>query len=266
VDSSQANAEVSNARIALTNAQQTVQDQSNLLAQYLGLPHQTFLLDSIFIKQAPNNADAQSALNPDDHPVLRFYRNRIGLSDEEAKYLNTFNYPTFTLFGVYQGKGSGFGGAYALDQSAYTSGYGTGVDPTRFNYLLGLGVTWDFTNIFRVRNLVKSQKFTSEQYRDEYELVRQQLHDQASLAETRIVSALKNYREVPVEVKAASDAYIQKLTLYKNGLATIVDLTQALYTLNRAEVDKDIVYNNVWQAVLYKAAAIGDFGIFINNF
>jgi len=266
VDSSQANAEVSNARIALTNAQQTVLDQTNQLAQYMGLPHQTFTLDSIFVKKAPNNANARPAVGADDHPILKYFRNRIGVSDEEAKYLNTFSYPTFTLFGVYQGKGSGFGSAYVLDQSAYTSGYGSGVDPTRFNYLLGIGVTWDFTGIFRVRNLVKAQKFTSEQYRDEYELVSQQLHDQASLAETRIASALKNYNEVPVEVKAASDAYLQKLTLYKNGLANIVDLTQALYTLNRAEVDKDIVYNNVWQAVLYKAAATGDFGIFINNF
>jgi len=36
--------------------------------------------------------------------------------------------------------------------------------------------------------------------------------------------------------------------------------------LNRAEVDNYIARNNVWQAVLYKAAATGDFGIFINNF
>jgi outer membrane protein len=266
VDSSQANAEVSNARIALTNAQQTVLDQSNQLAIYLGLPHQTFALDSVFVSKAPVNANQQSTLNLDDHPLLKYYRDRIGVSDEQAKYLSTYSYPTFTLFGVYQGKGSGFGTSYALDQSAYTSSYGTGVDPTRFNYLLGVGVTWDFTSPFRVHNLVKAQKFTSEQYRNEYELVSQELHDQASLAETRIATALKNYNEVPVEVKAASDAYIQKYTLYKNGLANIVDLTQALYTLNRAEVDKDIVYNNVWQALLYKAASVGDFAIFINNF
>jgi len=54
--------------------------------------------------------------------------------------------------------------------------------------------------------------------------------------------------------------------LYKNGLANIVDFTQALFELNRAEVDKYITSNNVWQAILFKAAATGDFGIFINNF
>jgi len=266
VDSSLANAEVSNARIALTNAQQTVLNQSNQLSQYLGIPPQSFVLDSVFVTKTPASADKQPATNPEDHPLLRFYKNRIGVSDEQSKYLSTFSYPTFTLFGVYQGRGSGFKSTYSADQTAYSSSYGAGADPTRFNYLLGVGLVWNLTTPFRVHNLVKSQKFTSQQYKDEYNLVDQQLRAQQNLAETRIASALKNYQEVPVEVKAATDAYNQKYALYKNGLANIVDFTQALYTLNRAEVDKDIASNNVWQALLYKAAATGDFGIFINNF
>jgi adhesin transport system outer membrane protein len=265
VDSSLANAEVANARIALTNADQTVQDQSNQLAQYLGIPPQDFVLDSIFVTKAPANADPQSNLNLDDHPILKFYRNRIGVSDAQAKYYSTFSYPTFSLFGVYQGRGSGFGTNYGTSQSDYNSSYGSGVDPTRYNYLFGVGMIWNITNPFRVHYQVKSQKFLSEQFKNEYDLVGQQLHDQQVLAETRIVNALKNFHEAPVEVKAASDAYIQKFTLYKNGLANIVDFTQALYTLNRAEVDRDIANNNVWQALLYKAAATGDFSIFINN-
>jgi len=266
VDSSLANAEVSNARIALTNAQQTVQDQGNQLAQYLGIPPQDFVLDSTFVTKAPNNPDPQAGISPDEHPTLRYFRNRIGVSDEQAKYYSTFSYPTFSLFGVYQGRGSSFGSGYATNQNDYNSSYGSGVDPTRYNYLFGIGMIWNITNPFRVHYQVKSQKFTSEQYKNEYDLVGQQLRDQQALAETRIANALKNYNEVPVEVKAATDAYNQKFALYKNGLANIVDFTQALYTLNRAEVDKDIASNNVWQALLYKAAATGDFGIFINNF
>ncbi len=266
VDSSLANAEVSNARIALTNAEQTVQDQSNQLSQYLGIKPQDFMLDSAFITKAPANADPQSALNPDDHPLLKYYRNRIGVSDEQAKYYKTFSYPTLSLFGVYQGRGSGFNSNYGTDQTTYNGSYGSGADPTRFNYLFGIGMIWNITNPFRVHYQVKSQQFTSEQFKNEYELVAQQLQDQQVLAETRIANALKNYREVPIEVKAASDAYTQKFTLYKNGLANIVDFTQALFTLNRAEVDQDIAANNVWQALLFKAAATGDFGIFMNNF
>ncbi len=266
VDSSQANAEVSNARIALTNARETEQEQSNQLAQYLGIAPQDFLLDSTFVTKAPNTLDPQSKINPDDHPLLHYYRDRVAVSDEQAKYLSTFSYPTFSLFGVYQGKGSGFKPDFGTNQSDYTSSYGAGVDPTRYNYLLGIGVIWNITMPFRVHFQVRSQKFTSAQYQDEYNLVSQQLNDQQVLAETRISNAVKNYQEVPEEVKAATDAYNQKYALYKNGLANIVDFTQALYVLNRAEVDKYITSNNVWQALLFKAAATGDFGIFINNF
>jgi outer membrane protein TolC len=266
VDSSQANAEVSNARIALTNAQETEQEQSNQLAIYLGIQPQNFVLDSVFVTKAPASTDAQPTVTFENHPLLRFYQNRINVSDEEAKYLNTYSYPTFSFFGTYQGRGSGFSSGFGTNQSDYTSDYGSGVDPTRYNYLLGIGVSWNLTNILRVRYQVKSQKFTSEQFKNDYDLVSDQLRDQQVLAETRISNALKNYHEAPIEVKAASDAYIQKFTLYKNGLANIVDFTQALFALNTAEIDEYIAANNVWQALLYKAAATGDFGIFINNF
>jgi outer membrane protein TolC len=266
VDSSQANAEVSNARIALTNAQEIEQEQSSQLAQYLGISPQNFLLDTVFVTKAPVNTGLAPQITLDNHPILRYFQNRINVSNEQAKYLSTFSYPTFSFFGTYQGRGSGFNNGYLTNPNDYSSSYGSGVEPTRYNYLLGIGMIWNITNPFRVHYLVQSQKFTSAQYRDEYNLVSQQLSDQQVLAETRISNALKNYREVPEEVRAATDAYNQKYALYKNGLANIVDFTQALYVLNRAEVDNYIASNNVWQALLYKAAATGDFGIFINNF
>jgi hypothetical protein len=54
--------------------------------------------------------------------------------------------------------------------------------------------------------------------------------------------------------------------MYKNGLTNLLDLTQTLYVLVRAETDRDIAYNNVWQALLLKAASSGDFSIFENQF
>jgi outer membrane protein TolC len=267
VDSSQANAEVANARILLTNAQEFEQEQSNQLAQYLGIAAPPgFLLDSTFVTKTPANSDHQSTINLENHPLLSFYQNRVAVSDEQAKYLSTFSYPTFTLFGAYQGKGSGFNSGYATNQSDYTFNYGAGADPTKFNYIFGVGVVWNITNPFRVHFAVRSQKFTSAQYQNDYNLVNRQLSDEQVLAETKISNALKNFHDAPIEIKAARDAYIQKFTLYKNGLANIVDFTQALYVLNRAEVDYYISANNVWQALLYKAGATGDFGIFINNF
>jgi outer membrane protein TolC len=129
-----------------------------------------------------------------------------------------------------------------------------------------MGISWNFTNVQKTRQQVASQEWTSRGLQNEYEVVNQQIKAQLALADQRIKNALANYIEAPVQMKAASDAYLQKTVLYRNGLANIVDITQALYTLNRAETDRDISNNNVWQALLLKAAASGDFGLFINEF
>jgi outer membrane protein TolC len=131
---------------------------------------------------------------------------------------------------------------------------------------VGVGVTWNLTGLSRVRQQVIAQESTSKGLQNEYELVNQQIKAQLSLADQKMKNAMANFREAPVQMKAASDAYLQKSVLYKNGLTDIVDVTQALYALNRAETDKEISYNNIWQALLLKAAASGDFGLFINEF
>ena len=265
VDSSLANAEVSSAKIAFTNADDVVQQQSTILAQYIAGRPQDFLLDSSFISKIPAKINADSAVDLTNHPVLQFYQNRINISAEREKYYKTLSYPTFSLFNIFQSKGSGFN-SYTLTQTLYTHDYFSGVNPTRSNYLLGIGVSWNLTSILRVHEQVLAQKYTSAGLQDEYEVINQQLSDQLILANARIQNALKNYREAPIGLKAASDAYLQKTVLYKNGLATIVDVTQALFTLNRAETDRDIAFNNVWQALLLKAASSGNFGLFYNEF
>ncbi|HVW59108.1 MAG TPA: TolC family protein [Puia sp.] len=267
VDSSLALAEVSNARIALTNAREFQQEQANQLAIYMGVPPADFVLDSLFIARIPTALGTAPATPMNEHPLLKYYQQRINVSDEQAKYLKTFNYPTFSLFGVLQDRGSGFDYNYGTQfPDAYTGNYLKGVSFSRGNYLIGVGMVWNLTSPLRVHQQVVSQKWISEGLKEEYGLIDQQLQAQLVLSDTRIRNALDNYREAPIQVKAASDAYLQKSVLYKNGLATIVDLTTALFTLNRAETDRDIANNNVWQALLFKAAASGDFGLFFNEF
>ncbi len=270
VDSSLANAEVSNAKIALTNAIEFQQEQANQLAQLMQVPapeSNNYPLDSVFVSKIPNALNTPPAQSIDNHPLLKFFRERINVSDEQAKYLKTFNYPTFSLFGVFQDRGTGFGSTYgAANPNAYTSDYLKGVSFGAANYVVGVGVSWNLTTPIRIHQQIAAQKWTSEGLKEEYGLVNQQLKAQLVLSETRIKNALDNYREAPVQVKAASDAYLQKATLYKNGLATIVDVTTASFILNQAETQRDIAFNNVWQALLFKAASSGDFALFFNEF
>lgn len=266
VDSSQANAEISGARIALTNALSAEQERAKQLAVLTGLPGGDFLLDSLFILRVPAAILQRTPAEPlQHHPVLDWYKSRIGLSNTLAKYYDTFRYPAFSLVGIFQTRGSGFGGNYFFNQSDLSNSYFSGVKPTRVNYLLGVGVTWNLTQILRVSQQVKAQRFISQGLEDEYTLARQELDAQLRLSDQKISNALANYREVPTQVKAAADAYVQKRVMYENGLSSLVDVNQARYVLTRAETDRDIAYNNVWQALLLKAAAAGDFTLFLNQ-
>ncbi|HXB94930.1 MAG TPA: TolC family protein, partial [Puia sp.] len=267
VDSSLANAEVSNARIALTNAIEYEQEQATQLAQLMQVaPRVDWVLDSLFVTRIPASLTNAPAQPLTEHPVLKFFRQRINVSNQEIKYLRTFNYPTFSLIGVLQDRGSGFPAGYGQNTDGYSGNYFNGVSFDRGNYLLGVGFVWNLTNPLRVHQQVVSQQYTSQGLQEEYGVINQELQAQLVLSENKIKNALDNYREAPIQVKAASDAYVQKETLYRNGLATIVDVTTAAFLLNQAETELDIADNNVWQALLYKAASSGDFGLFYNEF
>ncbi|AMR31529.1 transporter [Mucilaginibacter sp. PAMC 26640] len=262
VDSSQAGAEVSGARIILTRAIDQEQQQSNQLAQLMGVAPALFKLDTVFVSHLPKNIDAPTDSAVASHPTLQYYQSRIDVNNEQIKYIKKFAYPSFSFVGILQTRGSGFSNLYSSNQNAYTDNYWDGTKPTRSNYLLGIGISWNLTQPFRISKQARAQRYISEGLTDEYELANQQIKAQFALADTKTINALSNYREAPVQVKAASQAYLQKSVLYKNGLTNLVDVTQAQYALIRAETDRDIAYTNVWQALLLKAAAKGDFELF----
>ncbi|QNP54284.1 hypothetical protein H9L05_21695 (plasmid) [Hymenobacter qilianensis] len=96
----------------------------------------------------------------------------------------------------------------------------------------------------------------------EYRQQQLELSNQATLAQQRRQLAAERARQAPLQLTAARQAYRQKLALYNAGLATVVDLTQALYGLQQAEQDQVLTANAAWQALLAQTAAAGDFSFF----
>jgi outer membrane protein TolC len=267
VDSTLAAAEVSRAKIALNQIREQVKLQNNRLVELMGVEPADFAVDTTFVTTVPKamlTHESQSdSLN---NPIRQFYKSRIELSNKQLGLYKKEYYPTFSLFGIYQTRASGFNSNYAVDQNSFTQNYLDGINPTRQNYLFGIGMTWNLTTIARSSKKVSAQKLISQGLQEEYKAVDLQLKAQEDAANVRMGFAMENYGEAPRQVRAAQQAYLQRTTLYNNGLTDLVDVTQALYTLNRAETDRDIIYTNVWQALLMKAAATGDFNLFINEF
>ncbi|HTJ13448.1 MAG TPA: TolC family protein [Dinghuibacter sp.] len=264
VDSSIADAEVSQARLSLIDAQNYEDVRANELATGMGVAPQKFALDTSFSLGLPPDTLGAVA-DVSGNPVLQFLSARIGTSDKLAGYIHKSGLPRISLFGVGQERGSGFGSNYSNDPGDVSSDYLQGVNPYRTNYLLGIGLTWNLTGLSRVKARTAAQRFRSEALASDYDLAQSKLLNQLALSDRQIGHALARYRETPVQLRSASDAYGQKKALYENGLNTIVDVTQTLYLLNRAEIDRDIACNAVWQAILFKAGTAGDLNLFLKQ-
>jgi outer membrane protein TolC len=197
---------------------------------------------------------------------MHYLDSRVKTSDLIADYIHKTSLPRFTLFAAGQERGSGFGSSFSSDPKDYSTDFFKGTDPVRANYLLGIGLTWNITDLTRVKSKVLSQRYISAAYRNDYYQAEIKYVDQLKFADQQINNALSKYKEVPIQLKSASDAYNQKKALYENGLTNIVDVTQALYFLNRAEADSNIACNAVWQSLLYKAVSVGDISLFLMQF
>jgi outer membrane protein TolC len=264
VDSSIANSEVSRARLALIDTRNAELQIRNQLAQLLNVAPTAFKLDTTFFGQTP--AELKTNTSVAQNPQVKFYQSRINQSDVTTAYLKKSVLPGLNLFGIFQTRGSGFDYSYSPNvDGKYSKDYFDGIKPTRSNYVAGVSIAWNITSLAKIKQQVKAQQFLTEAYKNEYDQVTTQLQDQLILADQRIDNSFQSVREVPQQYKAASDAWVQKSVLYKNGLTNIVDLQQALYALNRAETDVSVAYINVWQALLLKAAASGDFDLFIKQ-
>lgn len=264
VDASLSQAEVSSAKMSLLKIQDKEIELSKTLAVLLGIDYTKFRLDDTFSKSSPALLLSASE-ELDNHPALAYKQSAIDHSKGQIKLLKSQNMPRFSLFGVLQGRGSGFEYNYVQDNSAFSRKYTDGVGIDRANYLIGVGVTWNFTSLFRNNSKIKSQQFITSALVNDYKLLKNELKAQSLMADDRIENAFNYTKESPVQVRAASEAYQQHLALYRNGLTTIADLTQSFYSLNRAETDNEIAVINIWQALLLKASSVGDINLFTNE-
>jgi outer membrane protein TolC len=266
VDSTIANAEVARARMAVTDAITYEQSQERELAIQMGISKQDFALDTSFVTRIPAHLPREAVNNISANPFLTYLDLRIKSSELSARYLSKTSLPKVMLFGALQDRGSGFGTRYGTDNlSDFNNNYLSGIDPVRSNYLIGIGITWNISDMTRTSSRVKSQHYISDALTSEYHYQENNLTNQLEEGNKQLRNNLQKYSQAPIELKAANEAYEQKKMLYANGLATIVDVTQALYNLNRAETDQDIASTAVWQSLLYISASSGELNLFLSQ-
>ncbi|TGE22613.1 TolC family protein [Hymenobacter metallicola] len=252
VDSTQARATEAQSKLALLSAQEQEADRQARLSTLLGQPGTTWQPDTLYNHTLPPALVPPAA----PHPTLGLQQRAIDLGQARETVIRRQYRPRLSLLGATWGRGSGLG---YNGQTDYGLG---GAAPTRFNYAVGVGLVFDLLDWPRVQAQAKAENLRTQGLQAEYRQQQLELSNQATLAEQRLQLAAERARQAPLQLAAARQAYRQKLALYNSGLATVVDVTQALYGLQQAEQDQVLTANAAWQAVLLQTAAAGDFSFF----
>jgi outer membrane protein TolC len=257
---SMAKAERSSASIAFTRAGEQARDLQLQLLEVLGIEKNDVRPDLALLSKIPTDPTTAAS-----HPEILRQESVLALNSRQMAFTKRQYYPSVGFIGILQTRASGFGGNYFLDQTDFTRNYFTGITPTRVNYLLGLGLTWNFTQTYRLKNQVQALEVNSAALEWELRTLQRRLKYQEEMADNRLRASREVLDHIPTLLLAAQDSYTRKAALYANGLTDLIDLLQASTALNKAETDRAVAQVNVWSALLLKAASTGDLRLFDHN-
>jgi adhesin transport system outer membrane protein len=233
VDTSIAEAELSKARlnyIELNNQLKQVQLQLSAIS---GLSYQSIVPDTSAEMKLIDQSVASQLAMPDtaDHPLINYYKS-LYQNNKLREDLVKKQYNPRILF-----EAAGWTRGSSIGANSNYNSLSTGFGFDRSNYLVGLGISYNLFDLRKRQLKLRTQKAITRYAGLQLEEQRQLLAVNGNQADVELTTAVQRLQEIPHQLKAANDSYRQQLSLYKNGLTTIIDLNAALNILYRAETD-----------------------------
>jgi len=252
VDSAIAAAELSKARLNLLDIKNKYNQVRIQLSTFTGLDTAEIQPDTV------NNERLLSLLGvaaPDSigsHPMLEYYNAVYRQQRASEQVIRKSRLPKVNLMAAGWMRGSS--GSF---NDVYDKNLWSGLGYSRYNYLLGLGITYNLTDLKRTHEKVAVQQYRSEVAQQQLETTRTTLNGLLQQAQSDIQTSKDKLLELPLQLAAARAAARQKMALYKGGLTNIIEVTTALFVLNRAETDLVQTRDAAWKA-LFRAAYAGN--------
>lgn len=264
-DSSLAIAELSGARTAYNNIYGQTRQLYEELGYYTGIDPDRVLVDTSGIRNnlATKNQDGMSMELPGHdsagalNPLIEYFDQERQLYLQTEKLVKKSYLPKIMLTGITWARGS------SIDYQGKYGSIPDGWGYQRYNYLAGLTLTYNLFDLVHRRD--KAAIARNETMASEYGVQQEQLSLQevSNKAQQSILTAVKNLGEIPIQIRAAQDAFGQKSAQYKAGIINLVDLVTASYALYRAQSDYVQAISDWLLANLDKAAARGNLDQFI---
>ncbi|HXB11371.1 MAG TPA: TolC family protein, partial [Bacteroidia bacterium] len=193
-------------------------------------------------------------------PILAYYNSQWEYALSQERLTKKSYLPKLYLLGFAWMRGS------SISPTDGYKDYSTGLDYSRYNYMAGLAFTYNIIDIVHRKDKVATQYFHAEAVHEEVNQQKLLLNNQLQQADIAIQAVLNREREIPIQLRAAQNAFSQKSAQYNAGIANIAELTDASYLLYRAETDAVEIQSDLLNTLLQKAIANNTLNTFLSNF
>ena len=264
VDSSTASAAYSDARIAYLQALDEYTYDKIAMSSYTGVNTNDILPDTAFITTAllQNPSLIQIADSaPAGHPLLNVYQKQYEQQLADNNIISKKYMPRLGLDGAAWVRNSGI--SYA---GVYPESPSDGMPYSKYNYLLGLTLTYNLFDLKHRHDQLIEGRYTAQAKQNALQTQRLALNQMVQQANARYLTTLEKLKEIPVQLYSARQAYGQQVALYRSGLNTLIEVTNAQYALLQAETIYVITQDELLQLLYIRAGLGGRLDIFLQNF
>jgi adhesin transport system outer membrane protein len=250
VDTSIAQAELSKARLNYIEVNNQLKQVQLQLSSVSGFPYQSIVPDTTVEMTLIDQPGAY--LLPADtanHPLINYYRSVYQNNIQRENLVKNLYNPKILLEAAGWGRGS------SVDAAGQYNALSTGYDFQRGNYLVGIGISYNLFDLRRRQLKLRTQRASTDYAYKKLQEQQELLSISDNQADVEMQTALNRLKEIPNQLKAATDSYRQSLSLYRNGLSDIIALDAALNILYRAETDYMQAKYDYSSALFQKAVA-----------
>ncbi len=195
-----------------------------------------------------------------NHPVLNVLEQQVTYGKIRQKVEGRKLLPAVSLLGGASFRGSGIG------TSGINNRLTSGFQNVSNNYLAGIGLTWNISDIYSgsLEKKRVAQQIIAAQSR--YDLQKIQLNTGIQSINAKITEQIKQVSKSDSAVQKSKEAYELYFARYESGLINLTELLQIQLLLQEAEKSNIDAHQSLWDQIISRAAATSNFTYLSNQF
>lgn len=226
--------------------------------EYLPMLTDSIVVNSDFFLKS--GTPSKFIISESNHPALKILEQHIKVNQFKEKAMSADLLPSLSALAGVSSRGSGIG-TTQIDHSL-----GGGFQNMNNNYLVGLGLTWNISNLYSgtLQKKQLQQEVIAAEAR--YDLQKLKLNTGIQSIENRITEQFKQVNKTDKAVTQAREAYDLYFSRYEAGLINLIELLQIQLLLEQSEKKNIEAHQAFWDQVISLAVASNDFSYLSNQF